>query len=1236
LQGLSRATLAAIAAIAMLAWATPAGAKTTERVSLSSTCQPGNNLSASPGMSADGRYVVFESDASNLVPGDGNAFTDIFVRDRQTGTTEIVSVSTLGAQADGRSYEPAITPDGRYVVFTSEATTLLDGGGDTNGRNDVFLRDRLFRTTERVSISSAEDQGTGPSGGGFSVGISDDGRFVVFPSHARNFAPGGVSNGFEQIYVRDRCVSNGNPVDGCIPGTVRVSESTAGDEGNSTSQRPVISGNGRFVAFESDAWNLVPGDTSPFDFPPGHRDVFVHDLQTDITERVSLSTTSDPGNGDSDFAALSYDGRYVAFGSAASNLVPGDRNGWNDVFVRDRQAGTTERVSVSSTGGEGTSFSGFPVMTPDARFVVFGSYGFGFVVPPPTNSFFNTFVHDRLTGATELVSVTATGGEADGESFVNTGVSADGRFVAFASAADDLVADDTPAAFPYGTDVFVRDRAEGFVTRSCTSLLLDGQPYRPIGLNIYNANSNGWCWYQMDGSILDDSLTAIGPGKNAMRAWFFQQLATTNGARDWTAFDRTLATARAHGYKVIATLTDQWGDCGDSTVAGYGYKDKRWYQSAYTYRDPSGTVSYRDWVAEVVSRYENDPTILAWQLVNEPEVLPYKGADCSTVPESTAESILSSFAGDVSGLIKSIDPNHLVSLGTIGSGQCGTQDTDYKTVMSVPTLDLCEYHDYDYNHLIPGDQWNGLQRRIEQCNDLDKPLIVGELGVIPDQVGGTLDDRANVVAGKLCAQLRAGVAGELLWAWDKNGSTSDNFDIGPNDPVLDALSPWSDASHSCSAPEAPSGLVAAAGDGSAAVSWLAPDSDGGSPVTSYTVTSSPGGITKTVGGSTAHATVAGLANGTVYTFSVAASNAAGTGAASSPSNAVTPQAGYPAPAAATGTASTTTVTTVSTGSDPTLTGGTTSSVIVPEGTSGGVVSLTQSGTSVAAPSGYQLGNVQIQISAPAATATNPLTLVFTITPTAGQTVDSTQVYRTDAGTTTLVPSCDNPSTHQAVPDPCVSNKGSVTINGASYIQVTVLTSTASIWNVATPVPANISVSGSGYSPPTAGLAFGGTANWSFAGKKAHSVTDAFGLGAGGAPVFDSGPLGAGKRYSFRFVSAGSYVYKSIVKGDSTFPTGVVAVPAQVTPAAGGTTTRFTVIWASTRPSGYVFDLRYRFKPAGSTGWKNWATWKNGVSTISSGFVPNQGAGTYTFRARLRNQSTGRASDYSPDVMVSVS
>ena len=324
----------------------------------------------------------------------------------------------------------------------------------------------------------------------------------------------------------------------------------------------------------------------------------------------------------------------------------------------------------------------------------------------------------------------------------------------------------------------------GLVTRTGNQLQLSGQPFRPIGLNIYNANSNDWCWYRMDGTLLDDAFTSLG-ADNTVRAWFFQPLATTNGARDWTAFDRTLAKAQAHGYKVIATLTDQWGDCGQTTTPGYGYKDANWYQSAYKQPDPAGTVSYRDWVQEVAARYVNDPTVLAWQLVNEPEV-----GNCSTVPESTAAATLKAFAQDAAGAIKAVDPYHLVSLGTIGSGQCGAQAGDYKDVMSVSDLDLCEYHDYTPSQAIPGDQWNGLQVRINQCNELNKPLLVGELGVKPSDVGGTLQARANVVGDKLCAQFHAGVAGILLWAWDKNGSLLNNYDIGPADPVLDVLHTW--------------------------------------------------------------------------------------------------------------------------------------------------------------------------------------------------------------------------------------------------------------------------------------------------------------------------------------------------------------------------------------------------------------------------------------------------------------
>ena len=182
---------------------------------------------------------------------------------------------------------------------------------------------------------------------------------------------------------------------------------------------------------------------------------------------------------------------------------------------------------------------------------------------------------------------------------------------------------------------------------------------------------------------------------------------------------------------MIATLTDQWGNCG-SSVPG-GYKDASWYEGGYQQPDPVGIVSYRDFVSEIVSRYKDDPTILAWQLVNEPEV-----GNCDVVPESTAAADLKAFAADVSGLIKSIDPNHLVSLGTLGTGQCGARESRLSGCDERPDLDLCEYHDYQFGSPMPGDEFNGLKARLDQCGTLGKPLIVGEVGIKPSDVGGTL------------------------------------------------------------------------------------------------------------------------------------------------------------------------------------------------------------------------------------------------------------------------------------------------------------------------------------------------------------------------------------------------------------------------------------------------------------------------------------------------------------------
>lgn len=318
------------------------------------------------------------------------------------------------------------------------------------------------------------------------------------------------------------------------------------------------------------------------------------------------------------------------------------------------------------------------------------------------------------------------------------------------------------------------------VTRQGTQLMLNGKPYRFTGLNIYNANStDDNCWYSMgSGPILDRSLRQIGGGKEVFRSWFFQALATKNGQRSWAAFDHTLAVARAHGYKVIVTLANQWGDCERPNV----YRDYDWYAAGYTSPDPSGTVSYRDWVREIVTRYRFSPTILAWQLMNEAEL---KRSD-GTCP-ADASTVLKAWAADVSGLIKSIDRFHLVSLGTLGNGPCGTSWHEYKDVHSVPTIDVCEYHDYSSSTPMPGDEFNGLAFRIQQCRELRKPIFVGESGIKPNEVGGTLAARAAAFDAKFRAQFRAGVVGELAWAWSALGSTLDNFDIGPHDPALRVL-----------------------------------------------------------------------------------------------------------------------------------------------------------------------------------------------------------------------------------------------------------------------------------------------------------------------------------------------------------------------------------------------------------------------------------------------------------------
>jgi mannan endo-1,4-beta-mannosidase len=338
-----------------------------------------------------------------------------------------------------------------------------------------------------------------------------------------------------------------------------------------------------------------------------------------------------------------------------------------------------------------------------------------------------------------------------------------------------------------GTTTAPAPSATGFVSRSGTRLALNGQPYRFTGLNIYNANSRNNCWYTMgSGAALDSSLNSIGAGQEVFRSWFFQSLATTGGQRDWSAFDHTLAVAAAHGQRVIATLGDQWGAC-EQPGAPSVYKTEAWYRSGYqtTPMNPAVTRSYRDWVAEVATRYRGNPTILAWQLMNEAEDQVSHGGACGSAAS------LKTWADDVAGVIKQADPNHLVSLGTMGGGQCGTQGADYQLVHSGPNIDLCEYHDYGHpGSPMPGDQWNGLAVRLQQCAALGKPLFVGEIGLLPADTGGSLAQRAAEFDAKFSAQLSAGAVGALLWAWNNGSVPITTYDIGAADPALAVMAKY--------------------------------------------------------------------------------------------------------------------------------------------------------------------------------------------------------------------------------------------------------------------------------------------------------------------------------------------------------------------------------------------------------------------------------------------------------------
>lgn len=404
----------------------------TERINIGNDGhQTTKNASGHPSISADGRYVAYHTYEPGLVAGDTNFRADVLVFDRQTRTVERISNGLNGAQPIDDALWPTISADGRFVAYSSPANNLVAGD---SGNYDIFVYDRVGKSTERVSVSTGGAAGNNSS---IDQSISADGRFVAFRSNASNLVAGD-GNATADIFVRDRQAGT----------TEAVSVTSAGAVGNGGSYFPSISGDGRYVAFVSNASNLVAGDTN------STYDIFVFDRDTDQTKLIS-GTELGTGNGISDIPAISSDGRFVAFMSAANNLVAGDTNGVLDIFVTDVTTGAIERVSVASDGTQSNGASRYAGISADGRYVTFHSDASN-LVAGDTNGVGDVFVFDRQSHTTSRLSLTASGGEAQGGSNPSDAavISADGSVIAYQSSATNLVAGDTNSQ----ADIFVAVR----------------------------------------------------------------------------------------------------------------------------------------------------------------------------------------------------------------------------------------------------------------------------------------------------------------------------------------------------------------------------------------------------------------------------------------------------------------------------------------------------------------------------------------------------------------------------------------------------------------------------------------------------------------------------------------------------------------------------------------------------------------------------------------------------------
>jgi flagellin-like hook-associated protein FlgL len=517
------------------------------------------------GTSPDGRWVAFSSSATNLVSGDTNALYDIFLKDLETGAISRLSTDSSGNQASGgHSYRVTFSPDGQSVLFESHATNLV--AGDTNGQEDIFLRNLQTGSVTRVSTDSTGAQATG--GQSYGAVFSPDGQSMAFRSGATNLVAGDT-NGTDDVFIK-------NLVTGVV---TRVSTDATGTQAvGGASYFPSFSPDGRYLAFSSVATNLVSGDTNGVD------DAFIKDLETGAITRISTDSSGAQAVGGNTYnVRFSSDGQFVVFESGATNLVAGDTNNQTDIFVKNLATGAVTRVSTNASGGQvmiGNSNS--PRLSPDDRFVAFYSTA-STLVAGDTNTRADIFVKDLKTGEVTRLSTNSSGAEAIGGDSRYPIFSPDGRSVVFESAANNLVTGDTNAS----ADIFVRSFATastgiipnlgGYIVGNAGVTAADDTQFRIDGtlvgtvditatmtvadyLEAVRTSTGGRVTAQYDTSTGEFTYeTAAISGAQGVLS-----LTSAGTARSWLGHGLT-GSNEASGQAGVITLTDQ-----DWTVGGSG------------------------------------------------------------------------------------------------------------------------------------------------------------------------------------------------------------------------------------------------------------------------------------------------------------------------------------------------------------------------------------------------------------------------------------------------------------------------------------------------------------------------------------------------------------------------------------------------------------------------------------------------------------------------------------------